>query len=831
MLLNLVSQLILLHLVEYQTHILKCSIGVPLPIFHKFCQPGDLNIGGIISQSYILFELSSFNEHPHNTLIRETLILTKNYQHTLALAFAVMEINKNQDILPNITLGFCIYDSYFTERWTCRATMQLLSTQDRFIPNYKCDSYDHLKAVVGGLYSEISLVMADLLGIYKVPQVGILVAADNNGERFLKVVIPELSQHGICVALIERIKLVYIFDVFDMIVWGVKLYENVMESKANVFIFYGETQSMINWRWLLHLPEMEFTSRTAKGKVWILTDQMELGALIYQRNWNIQPIHGTLSFSAHSREIKEFQNFIRARTFSWTVNDGFIIDFWEQAFACVYPNSQVDQKEKEICTGEENLESLPAIVFELSMTGYSYSIYNAVYAVAHALDLMLPSPLKHKTVVHGRMLKLLDQHPWQLHHYLRRMSFNNSSGARLSFNKNGELETGFDIINWVTFPNQTFQRVKVGRLDCGASPGQAFLIKQNVIKWHSWFNEALPLSLCNDNCFPGNRRKEKEGKPFCCYDCIPCPEGKISGSADMDDCIQCPKGRYPNKNQDSCIPKTVTFLTYEEALGAVLASLALLFSLITGLILGIFIKHHKTAIVKANNQRLTYILLLFLLLCSLCALQFIGQPQKVTCLLRQTAFGTIFSVAVSCVLAKTITVVLAFMATKPGSKMRKWIGKRLACSIVFLCSLIQVGICTVWLTSFPPFPDADLHSLIEEIVLECNEGSTAMFYCVLGYMGFLATVCFTLAFLSRKLPDSFNEAKFITFSMLVFCSVWLSFIPSYLSSKGKYMVAVEVFSILASSAGLLSCIFFPKCYIILMRPELNSREQLTKRKK
>ncbi|KAM6451766.1 vomeronasal type-2 receptor 26-like [Liasis olivaceus] len=783
-----------------------------------------------------------------------------------------MEINKNQDILPNITLGFCIYDSYFTERWTYRATMQLLSTQDRFIPNYKCDNYDHLKAVIGGLYSEISLVMADLLGIYKIPQfmygsvpvrknntnvlpfyqmvpnevhqyegilqlllhfnwtwVGILTAADDNGEKFLKFVIPELLLHGICVALIERIKLVYIIDVFDMIVWGVKLYENVMESKANVFIFYGETQSMINWRWLLHLPEMEFTSRNAKGKVWILTAQMELGALVYQRNWNVQPIHGTLSFSAHSREIKEFQNFIQARHFSATVNDGFIIDFWEQAFACVSPDSQVDQKEKEICTGEENLESLPAIVFELSMTGYSYSIYNAAYAVAHALRFMLSSPLKRNTVVYGRILKLLDQHPWQLHHYLRRMSFNNSSGARLSFNKNGELETGFDIINWVTFPNQTFQRVKVGRLDPGAPPGQAFIIKQNAIRWHSWFNEALPLSLCNDNCVPGNRKKEKERKPFCCYDCIPCPKGKISGYADMDDCIQCPEGQYPNKNQDSCIPKVVTFLSYEEALGAVLACLALSFSLITCLILGTFIKHHNTPVVKANNQRLTYILLLFLLLCFLCALQFIGQPQKVTCLLQQTAFGTIFSVAVSCVLAKTITVVLAFMATKPGSKMRKWIGKRLASFIVFHCSLVQLGICIVWLTSFPPFPDADLHSLTEEIVLECNEGSTAMFYCVLGYMGFLAIVCFALAFLSRKLPDSFNEAKFITFSMFVFCSVWLSFIPSYLSSKGKYMVAVEVFSILASSAGLLSCIFFPKCYIILMRPELNNKEQLTKR--
>ncbi|XP_025029133.1 vomeronasal type-2 receptor 26-like [Python bivittatus] len=340
-----------------------------------------------------------------------------------------------------------------------------------------------------------------------------------------------------------------------------------------------------------------------------------------------------------------------------------------------------------------------------------------------------------------------------------------------------------------------------------------------------------PRSLCNDNCHSGSSRTKIEGKPFCCYECHSCPEGKMTNQKDMDDCFPCPEGEYPTSNHDSCLPKHIVFLSYEDPLGTSLATTAIVFACIATVVLGIFLKYQDTPIVKANNRNITYILLVSLVLSFLCSLLFIGHPEKVTCLFRQTAFGIVFSVAISSVLAKTIIVTLAFMASVPGSKMRRWLGKRLDNYIVVSCSLIQVVVCTAWLVISPPYPDADMNLVAEEIILGCNEGSTLMFYCVLLYLLFLAIVGFSVAFQARHLPDSFNETKFISFSLLCFCSVWLSFFPTYLSTKGKYMVAVEIFSILSSSAGLLGCIFFRKCFVILLRPDLNNKKQLMRGKK
>ncbi|XP_056425673.1 vomeronasal type-2 receptor 26-like [Hyla sarda] len=300
---------------------------------------------------------------------------------------------------------------------------------------------------------------------------------------------------------------------------------------------------------------------------------------------------------------------------------------------------------------------------------------------------------------------------------------------------------------------------------------------------------------------------------------------------DSFNCFRCPWDQWPNPERSRCLPKPTEYLSYEDTLGASLAAISIMSSIFPALILGLFFSRRSTPLVKASNYSLSCLLLISLSLCFFCSLGFIGYPDHDKCLLRQVSFGLVFTLCVACILAKTIMVVFAFMATRPGSSLRKWTNLRVSYSIISICVLLQLLLCITWISVAPPFPQYNAEDKPELIIVDCNNGSPIAFWAMLGYLFLLATISFIVAFLTRKLPDSFNEVQFITFSMLAFLCVWISFIPAYLSAQGKYTVAMEVFAILASSWALLICMFFSKCFILLFRPEMNSKEYLMMRNK
>ncbi|XP_041419755.1 vomeronasal type-2 receptor 26-like [Xenopus laevis] len=506
--------------------------------------------------------------------------------------------------------------------------------------------------------------------------------------------------------------------------------------------------------------------------------------------------NGSLTLLIQEGEIPGFEQFFR-RFSPNRYKDDLTINTWAWLFGCNFPRRVRVRLETgemaEDCTGNETLSDADLSVYGNHNYRVTYRVYTAVYALAHALhNLYSAQP---PTNQHLNKLKSLTAKikPWQLNKYIRNLTFTTSTGDTIFFNDNGEPPFAFDIVKWFFLPNDRVMRQKI------------------------------PTSQCNEPCSPGYRKSKIEGKPLCCYDCIKCADGEMSNTTDAANCVRCSAFQKSNKERTECLLKPVNFLSYTDTMGASFTSIALIFFITACTVFGIFVKYWGTPIVKANNQHLSCILLISLMLCFLCTLLFIGRPTQICCLLRQVTFGIVFTISVSSVLAKTLTVIIAFNATKPGSKLKKYVGTKVPIVLVIICTLGSSVISAVWMASHPPFFEADTFSETDTVILMCNEGSVSLFFCVIGYIGTLALLSFIAAFLAKDFPDRFNEAKNITFSMLVFCSVWVTFVPAYLSSKGSRMVAVEIFGILSSSAGLLGCIFVPKCYIIFLRSELNTR--------
>uniref|UniRef100_H0W5T6 Vomeronasal type-2 receptor 116-like n=1 Tax=Cavia porcellus TaxID=10141 RepID=H0W5T6_CAVPO len=757
----------------------------------------------------------------------------------------IEQINKNPHLLPNISLGYEFHNFPYSH-WRMLETSLILLTGQNDIPNYSCRRKSKSVAVLTGTSWAASAQVGTLLELYKFPQVsfgsfdpvlrdngqfpsiyqaapkdtslalamvslllhfrwtwvGLVIMEGQKGFQFLSDVRVEMDRNKICVAFVKMVSthlVSYMASAKEYIILTKET------SQVNVVIIYYDTD-------FLNDVNHNIEQNLLTGKVWVTNSQWH--ADMTGKNFILNSFHGTLIFSNHHEEISDFKTFVQEANPSKYPEDFYLTRFWFSNFHCSFSDADCSLKD---CTPNASLVHLPANHFDPTMTDWSHNVHNAVYAVAHALHEMLLQQAQ-MSLMGNKKVTIFS--PWQLNPILKNIQFNNPAGDQVNLNDRSKVDVQYDILNFWNFPEGLRLKVKLGAFNPHV-PHDQQLSLSDMIEWATGITE-MPYSVCSESCHHGFRKTSQEGKPACCFDCTPCPENEITNDTDMEQCVKCSDDHYATIQQDLCLQKSVTFLAHEDLMGKMLAGTALSLTVLTAAVLGLFVKHQDTPIVKANNRALSYTLLISLIFCFLCPLLFIGQPNTATCILQQTTFAVVFTVAVSTVLAKTITVVLAFKVTAPGRRMRQLLVSGAPNYIIPICTMIQLTLCGVWMGTNPPYIDTDAHSEHGHIVIMCNKGSLAAFYCVLGYLGSLAMLSFTVAFLVRNLPDSFNEAKFLTFSMLVFCSVWVTFLPMYHSSKGKVIVAMEVFSILVSGAGLLGCIFAPKCYIILLRPERNS---------
>ncbi|XP_076853458.1 extracellular calcium-sensing receptor [Brachyhypopomus gauderio] len=676
--------------------------------------------------------LASFEKEPHNAECKGFDL--RAFRWTRMMMFAIDEINKDDYLLPNISLGYKILDSCASPTNVLRAAFTLVSGSEE---NYSSCHPPPISALIAESGSTQSLAVAETLGPFRVPMV---------------------SYFSTCACLSNKRKYPTFFRTIP---------SDYHQAKALAFLV-----KQFGWTWI---GALQSDNDYGRNGISAFRKEVEsLGVCI--------AFVGTILRTYPQSKILDVVEIIRRSTVK------VILAFVPEGD--LYPLMQ--EVVKQNITGKQWVASEAWITADRPSTPEMFQSFGGTigFVVQKMSILKLGPVLKDISPYHNSESSfIVDFWETVVSEHLKKVNFVDAVGEKVSFDENGDPPVSYEVINW---------QLREGR---------------------------TPRAVCSEICPLGTRKAPIKGLPVCCFECISCADGSISNTT-ATDCIACPEEYWSNERKNSCVMKITEFLTYTESMGIVLIALSLFGAFLTFAAMVVFLYFRDTPIVKANNSELSLLLLLSLIFCFLCPLTFIGEPTVWSCMLSHTAFAVTFALCISCILGKTILVVTAFRATLPRNKMSGNFGPVQQRGIVWSCTAIQIVICILWLKISPPFPDKvfELHN--KKIILECNTGSDAAFYAVLGYIGLLAMVCLILAFLARKLPDNFNEAKYITFSMLIFCAVWITFIPAYASSPGKYTVAVEIFAILSSSFGLLLCIFLPKCYIILIKPERNTRKHV-----
>uniref|UniRef100_A0A667YMY3 Olfactory receptor C family, h1 n=1 Tax=Myripristis murdjan TaxID=586833 RepID=A0A667YMY3_9TELE len=819
------------------------------PEFPLLSKEGDIIIGGAFSiHTQITKPLLSFTDPPKRLICSRFNF--REFRFVQTMIFAIEQINNSTSLLPNISIGYKIFDSCGSTVSATRAAMALMNGQERTLGK-NCSSKSSVHAIIGTSESSSTIAMLQTSGIFQIPVISHFatcaclsnrreyssffrtipsdyhqsralaklvkhfgwtwvgtVRSDNDyGNNGMATFIKAAGQEGVCIEYSEAISRTYPQSQAARVV---RVIRNGSARVLVAFLSHVEMDMLLE----------EAMKQNLTGVQWVGSESwITAGHLATKRHLDI--LIGSLGFTIRKSKIPGLREFLLQVNPSQNPQNSLLREFWETTFGCSFQSSLDGQSQGRQCSGSERLDDVDNTFTDVSELRISNNVYKAVYAVAHAMHNMLNCS-HHGEKLNQSCIWRDKFEPVQVLKNLQGVNFTLHSGERVYFDDNGDPAAIYDLMNWQRSPTGETVFVTVGSYDALLPNGKQFTMNGINITWAC---TQVPQSVCSESCVPGFRQAVIKGKPVCCFSCIACAAGEISNTSDSAECSRCSLEYWSNEDRSLCVAKAVEFLSFEETMGTLLTALSLFGASLTLVVSIVFFQFRDTPLVKASNSELSFLLLFSLTLCFLCSLTFIGRPSDWSCMLRHTAFGITFALCISCILAKTVAVLIAFRATGPKNTVPQC-SALLQRASVLSCTTLQVIVCVLWLTLAPPFPHKNTAHATEKIILECNLGSVIGFWAVLGYIGILAVLCFLLAFLARKLPDNFNEAKFITFSMLIFCAVWITFIPAYVSSPGKFTVAVEIFAILASSFGLLFCIFAPKCYIILLKPERNTKKHM-----
>ncbi|XP_034384827.1 G-protein coupled receptor family C group 6 member A [Cyclopterus lumpus] len=803
--------------------------------------PGDIIIGGIFPiHEDVDKENNSFGPQLQPCVRLEERSLVR----VLAMINAIEIMNESPLLADvNITLGYRIMDSCSDVSTALRATADFTQWTDCYT---RSNTYGQpVMAVVGASFSEISIAIARQLTLKMIPQisysstavilsdksrfpafmrtipndehqtaamvsllitygwnwVGVVTTDGNYGQSALDHFVSQASEKGICVAFKSILpQSVTSHDVCSAIMQTARTI--CKNPKVQVIVSFAKPTHMMHlYQELKNQTLSAGQNMETMRRVWLASDNWSSSSSV-KGNITLEDIGHIMGFTFKSGDLSSFSEYLsrlEAAGPDYIRNNTFLQEFYMHLNASKY-SGETELVSEAVNRLREHTHAGTIFSVEMAVS----AIAQAVVSICRSRDCKTPGKVQPWEV-----LKAL----WMEEFKFRKNSY--------KFDSRGDINLGYDVTMWRSDGGNIYVHNVVAEYH----PHSNNFTHTNHSSTQQLQDLKQIISKCSNSCVPGQFKKTAEGQHTCCYECINCTANYYSNNTDMDQCLNCDiNTEWSPDGSSSCIPKALLYFSWQDGFAVVLLIFSALGILLALLVSALFLHQRDTPVVKAAGGPLSQVILFSLVISDISAMLFVGRPNSFQCKARQVLFGISFTLCVSCILVKTLQILLAFQVDPEMQEVLRRLYQPYI--IVSICVAVQAATCLCWLLLKSPFNHVIRHptTLLED----CHEGSYLAFGVMLGYIAVLALVCFICAFKGRKLPQQYNEAKFITFSMLLYLISWLLFVPVYVTTSGVYLPAVEMVVILISNYGILSCHFFPKCYIILFKKEHNTKSAFRK---
>ncbi|XP_072833827.2 taste receptor type 1 member 1 [Pogona vitticeps] len=769
------------------------------------------------------------------------------YHLVQAMRFAVEEINNSSCLLPNLTLGYEIYDSC-TSSTNMYATLSLLS-QDR----EGCIGHQQVEvdanyarylpkavAAVGPDSSDEAVLTASLLGNIRIPVVSYEATSTALSNKrlypsFLRTVPTNYVQSCALIHLLEAFNWTWVAVVASNDHYGLqaveilqdmsaeagvcfayqgvlpssnnpnsleeaKIVHNLVSSGASVTIVYANRESAASFFQVV-------VRLNVTGKVWLGTEDWSLASDISM----IHGIHGigtVIGVSLKQAYLWGMKTF-EAALVGCKEATGGLNDTGSARSSCQHCREACSQLCTQFCRPDKWEPSHSGLEISPRDSRAIFNVYSAVYTVAHGLHRLLDcqtGECRKDTI-----------YPWQLLKEMRQANFS-LFHRQVRFDTNGDILDGYELVLW-NWAGQTWNYSVIGSYD---NSGGLSIDKEKLL-WHTEENQ-VPVSVCSLDCGPGEE-KIQQGTQRCCFHCLPCSSGTFLNKSSFSTCQKCKEDQWSPAGSEACFDRSVEFLAWDERVSLVLLtciSLGLLLMVGTG---ALFIWHLQTPVVKSAGGWLAVVMLCSLACASFSLYASFGVPSKLSCLLRSPLFNVSFAICLSCMAARSFQIVIIFkMATKTPGLLEAW--RRHHGSSVLIGSLTAVqGVITLMHLSIrTPVPQKNYDAYDNVTVLECSVGDSTLCLSGLLYNTLLGISCFVISYMGKDLPSSYNEAKCITFSLLIYFASLVTYSVTRSIDTGQKLLTMYVVSHFTSLCGIFGNYFVPKVYIILFHSERNTSE-------